>query len=177
MVNQFINPEEILDQVQLQSGMTGAEFGCGSGHWALALARRLNKGLVYAIDVQAETLSALRGQAERTMISNLKVLQRDLTSNEGSRLPNRSLDVILIPNLLSQTEEKEQVLKEAKRVLKPNGFLIIIDWLKKARLTDTQPYISASQVKQMTRKLGLSFLKELSASQSHYALVFQLNNE
>ncbi len=177
MDNHFINPEEILDQVQLRSGMKGAEFGCGSGHWALALSRRLNKGLVYAIDVQAESLSALRGQAERAMISNLKVLQRDLTDFEGSQLPGRLLEVVLIPNLLFQIEEKEQVLKEAKRILKPNGFLIIVDWLKKARLTDTQPYVTAFQVKQMTHKLGFTFLKELSAGQSHYALVFKKENE
>ena len=173
----FIDPEDILDKVKLRSGMVGAEFGCGSGHWALALARHLNKGTVYAIDLQAEPLSALRGKAEQAMISNIKTRKRNLEKPEGSGLEKWSISVVLIPNLLFQIEKKEEVLKEAKRILEPNGFLIIVDWKKEGRLLPNQPYITAYQVKAMVQKLGFTLLKELPAGTSHYALVFQKENE
>lgn len=173
----FVDPEEVLGKVQLRSGMIGAEFGCGSGHWALALARYLNKGTVYAIDLQAEPLSALRGKAEQAMITNIKTLKRDLEKPEGSGLEKWSMGVVLISNLLFQVEKREIILREAKRILEPNGFLIIVDWKKKARLFPNQPYITAFQVKSMVTKLGFTLLKEFSAGESHYALVFQKENE
>ena len=173
----FVDPEKVLGKLKLRSGMVGAEFGCGSGHWALALARYLNKGTVYAIDLQAEPLSALRGKAERAMIKNIKTLRRDLEKPEGSGLKKWSLDVVLIPNLLFQVEKKEAVLKEAKRILVPNGLLIIIDWKKEGRLLPNQPYITAYQVQKMAEKLGFTLSKELPAGESHYALVFQKENE
>lgn len=173
----FINPEEILDQIQLRSEMKGAEFGCGSGHWALALAQRLKKGIVYAMDVQAEPLSALKAKAERAGFANLKVRQRDLTETEGSGLPKSSLDIVLIPNLLFQVEEKEKILREAKRILKPNGLLVVVDWLKRARLILNQPYISAAQVKSLAHKLGFALFKEFPSQGSHFVLVFKKENE
>ena len=173
----FVDPEKVLGKVKLRSGMNGAEFGCGSGHWALALARYLSKGTVYAIDLQAEALSALRGKAEQAMIKNIKTLKRDLEKPEGTGLKKWSLDVVLIPNLLFQIEKKEAVLKEAKRVLAPNSLLIIVDWKKEGRLLPNQPYITAYQVRKMAEKLGFTLLKELPAGESHYALVFQKENE
>ena len=177
MALNFIDPEKVLDQIQLRSGMKGAEFGCGSGYWALALARRLRKGIVYAIDIQAEPLSALRAKAEGAMLPNIKTRQRDLEELEGSGLPKNSLGIVLIPNLLFQVEEKERVLKEAKRILEPGGFLIIVDWLKEARLVADQPYISKAQVKSLTHKLGFTLFKELSFSQSHFVLIFKKEDE
>lgn len=177
MTINFINPEEVLDEIDLHSKMRGAEFGCGSGHWALSLAHHLSQGLVYALDVQPGPLSALRAKVEREKIPNLQVLQRDLAEKEGSRLPSRSLDIVLIPNLLFQVEEKEEVLKEAKRVLRPEGILLVVDWQKGERLTSSQSYITAEQVKSMVQKLGFSLQKEIPAGESHYALVFTRENE
>ena len=42
----FLNPEEVLDELDLRSDMVAAEFGCGSGGFAFPLARRLDEGLV-----------------------------------------------------------------------------------------------------------------------------------
>jgi ubiquinone/menaquinone biosynthesis C-methylase UbiE len=173
---EFIDPEMVLEELELRPEMRGAEFGCGSGHWALSLARILHKGLVYALDVQSGPLSALRARADRESIPNLQVLQRDLAKEEGSKLPSNSLDIVLIPNLLFQVEEKEVVLKEAKRILQPEGLLLVVDWRKRERLTSSQSYVTAEQVKSMVQKLGFELEKEFEAGESHYALIFKKEN-
>ncbi len=177
MSTEFIDPEEVLEEIDLRPEMRGAEFGCGAGHWAVSLASYLNKGLVYALDVQPGPLSALRAKVERERIPNLQILQRDVSEKEGSALPARSLDIVLIPNLLFQAEEKEEILKEAKRILCPGGILLVVDWRKKKRLTSSQPYVTAAQVQSMAKKLGFSLQKEISAGESHYALIFTRENE
>jgi Methylase involved in ubiquinone/menaquinone biosynthesis len=52
MASTFINPGLILQQqLQLRRDMIAADFGCGSGEWALALAKILDHGKVWAVDL------------------------------------------------------------------------------------------------------------------------------
>ena len=62
-MDNFLNPEEVLDQLDLKVNMVAAEFGCGSGGFAIPLAKKLDEGLVYAIDIQESPLSALKSMA------------------------------------------------------------------------------------------------------------------
>ena len=49
--------------------MIAADFGCGSGGWAIPLAKKLEEGKVYAIDILEEPLSALRARAKLEKIT------------------------------------------------------------------------------------------------------------
>ncbi|GAH20696.1 unnamed protein product, partial [marine sediment metagenome] len=40
----FLNPSEVLKQLKLKKDMIAADFGCGSGGWALPLAKKLEEG-------------------------------------------------------------------------------------------------------------------------------------
>ena len=56
---QFINPEDVIGKLNLKDNMIAADFGCGSGGFTVPLARELDEGLVYGLDIQVEPLSAL----------------------------------------------------------------------------------------------------------------------
>ncbi|MDP2909842.1 MAG: class I SAM-dependent methyltransferase, partial [bacterium] len=58
----FLNPKTVLEQLNLKADMAAAEFGCGSGGFTIPLAKKLDEGIIYAIDIQAEPLSALKGR-------------------------------------------------------------------------------------------------------------------
>ena len=47
----FLNPQEVLNHLELEGDMVAADFGSGSGGWAIPLAKRLKFGKVYAIDI------------------------------------------------------------------------------------------------------------------------------
>lgn len=174
MVNEgFLNPEEVLKQLALKEDMMAADFGSGSGGWAIPLAKTLKEGTVYAIDILEEPLSALKGKAVLSNVANIVTIRADLEVENGSTLKADSLDLVLITNLLFQTEEKEKILKEAKRVLKKGGIVLIVDWKPDSSLGPKEGKISAREVKKMAQDLDLRLDKEIPAGVYHYALIFK----
>ncbi|MDP2910231.1 MAG: class I SAM-dependent methyltransferase, partial [bacterium] len=131
-MDSFINPEEILDQLRLQPDMVAAEFGCGSGGFLIPLAKRLEDGLVYGIDILEAPLSALKSRSILENVINIRLIRSDLERQRGSTLTDFSVDLVFIPNVLFQIENKDGIINEAYRILKINGRLIIIDWLPQA---------------------------------------------
>lgn len=168
-----MNVNEILEHLDLKESMTGAEFGCGSAAFALALAKKLRKGRVYALDIQEEKLSALKGALAHENINNVVTVLCDLEVVGGSKLSDNALDVVLMPNVLFQAENKEAMVKEAVRVLKPSGQLLIVDWFKHAPHSPKEGIASPDQVKKIGQTLGLSLAKEFAAGDYHFALLFQ----
>ncbi len=168
----FLKVQEVLNELNLKEDMLAAEFGCGSAAFALALAKRLKKGRVYALDIQEEKLSALKGKLAIEKINNVFTIVSDLEADKGSTLQDNSLDVVLIPNVLFQAENKSAIIKEAKRVLKSGGELLVIDWFKAGSFNSEKNMVSPDEVKKMADSLSLSFKKEFQAGDYHYALLF-----
>lgn len=158
---EFLSVADILKLLDLKDSMTGAEFGCGSAHFALALAKKLKKGRVYALDIQEEKLSAVKGKAAIEKLNNIITIRCDLEKSMGSTLPDHSVDVLLIPNLLFQVPDKNAILAEGYRVLKPGGHAVVIDGAAKP-----------AEVKSLAEKNGLRLKKEYAAGDYHYALLF-----
>ena len=117
----FINPKEILTNLDLKKWFSAADFGSGSGGWAIPLAKILTDGKVYAIDILEEPLSALKNKSGVEGIVNIETIRSDIESKNGSTLKDNYLDLVLITNLLFQVEDKKLVLAESKRVLKKGG--------------------------------------------------------
>jgi len=168
----FLNPEEILDNLELSPNMVAAEFGCGSGGFAIPLAKKLDEGLIYAIDIQQAPLSALKSRILVENIINIKIIRSDLEKPRGSTLSPDSLDLVFIPNVLFQVKDKSAIISEAERVLKNKGKLIVIDWLPEATQGPAQGRISSEEVKDMAKDSGLKLEKEFEAGKYHYGLVF-----
>lgn len=124
----FLNPEEILKQVQLNKLMVAADFGCGSGSWSLPLAQILSDGKVFAVDLIKGPLSALTGSAKLKNITNIQTVVADV--EKGTKILSGSCDLVLATNLLFQCENKKAVIAEAKRILKDGGKILFVDWKK-----------------------------------------------
>lgn len=168
----FLKIDDILSNLNLKEDMLGCEFGCGSAVFAIALAKRINKGRVYALDIQEEKLSALKGRSALENINNIYMILCDLEATGGSTLPDNLLDVVLIPNLLFQAENKRAIIQEGKRILKSGGQLLVVDWLKKGPFSPKEGMVSPNEVKKITEELGFSLKKEFAAGDYHYALLF-----
>ncbi len=168
----FLNPEEILDQLELKTDMVAAEFGCGSGGFTIPLAKRLDEGLVYGLDIQGAPLSALKSRSLLENIVNIRIIRCNLEKSRGSTLTDSSLDLVLIPNVLFQAENKNAIISEAKRVLKKEGKLVAIDWLPKATQGPTEGRISPEEVKEIAKGHNFKLKKEFEAGKYHFGLVF-----
>jgi ubiquinone/menaquinone biosynthesis C-methylase UbiE len=165
----FLNPQEVLRQLKLKKEMVAADFGCGSGGWALPLAKKIEEGTVYALDVLEEPLSALRARAKLEEISNVETIQADV-EKRTSLSPNL-IDLVLMTDLLFECEDKKRVLEEGKRVLKPGGKILVVDWKLDAAIGPEEGRVSPDEVKKIAKDLNLKLEKEFKAGIYHWGLI------
>ncbi len=168
----FLNPEEILKELDLKEEMIAAEFGTGAGIFSIALAKRLKLGKVYGLDIQEEKLSALKNRAALEKIANIVTIHCDLEAVKGSTFQNNFLDIVLVCNILFQAEDKSAIINEAKRVVKLGGQVLIIDWNENASFGPKEGRVTPEEVKKMAAEAGLSLKKEFKAGAYHYGLLF-----
>ena len=169
----FLDPEEILDQLEIKDNLLAAEFGCGSGGFTIPLAKRIGQGLVWAVDILEEPLSALKSRCLLEKINNIKIVRGNLEKEKGSTISDSSLDLVVIPNMLFQAEDKSAIIKEADRILKNRGLLLIVDWLSGASKGPEGKRISIIELKEIAQELELNFEKEVEAGKYHFGLIFR----
>ena len=172
MSEDFLDPVSIIkNHLDLKPGMTAADFGCGSGGWTIPMARILEGGKVYAIDIQDEPLSALRGKLRSLRIFNVETIRMDIEKTI-LRLMDNSVHFVLLSNVLFQTEDKIRTMEEAKRILRPDGRILVIDWAKNASV-GPETKLSAEEVRSMADAIGLVFVEAFQAGGYHYGLIFK----
>ncbi len=113
-----------LDEVEIRDGDTVVDFGCGPGSFSVAAAQRTGpSGRVYACDIQPLAASFVQRRAQAAGAGNVTFI---CTSRETG-LPTRSVDVVLLYDILHGLGEPEGVLKEVSRVLREGGLLSVSD--------------------------------------------------
>jgi ubiquinone/menaquinone biosynthesis C-methylase UbiE len=167
----FLNPEQIINSIPLKSNMVACDFGCGSGGWVIPLAKKLEDGTVYAIDILEGSLSALSSKASNQNITNIKTILGDIES--GPKVKEDYFDLVLVTNLLFQIEKKEQVLQSAMNILKNGGLLLVIDWKKDASMGSKEGRLSLLEAKEIGEKVGFKVEKEFNAGSFHWAIIFK----
>ncbi|MBU1091853.1 methyltransferase domain-containing protein [Patescibacteria group bacterium] len=172
----FLNPSRVVELLDVRSGMKVADFGCGSGHFTVEMAKRVGgDGIVYAFDVQKEALGALKSRSALENISNIEYRRVDLEIEGSSLLADNLVDIVLISNVLFQVEDKKSFAKEAFRVLKSGGCVIFIDWNPSAdKLGPPQNMrIGEDEARVLFTGVGLVEDRGFKAGDSHYGLVFK----
>ena len=180
----FAHPKRNVAALGIEPGMSVADFGSGSGIYVLHIAEALeHSGRVYAIDVQRDLLRRVKNEAQRRGFKNVDVIWTDLERAGSSKLADKTLDLVLISNLLFQVENKSAVLAEAWRILKPAGRLVIIDWADPALSSqgafprigpDRKSVITKEKTMELAERAGFELQREFPAGAHHYGLIFRL---
>ena len=172
----FVSPEDIIKSVSIDEGMHVADFGAGSGAYVLAAAKRVgHSGRVYAIDVNKELLEKVKRDAIQNSSLNVEIIWGDVEVLAGSKLAASSVDRVILSNILFQVKDKDAVVKEVARILKPNGMALVVDW--SGSYGGLGPKESQVISSRETRKLFLnnSFeeVKKIGAGDYHFAIIFR----
>lgn len=171
----FTDPEKNLDQFDLQKGMRVADFGAGSGFYALTAARLVgDKGKVYAVDIQKDLLVKLKKDAGAKKILNIEIIWGDLEKENGAKLEDNSVDRIIVSNLLFQIGGKESLVREATRILRPNGKILVIDWTDSFGGLGPEPKAIFGQetARTLFENAGFVLERTIDAGAHHYGLIF-----
>lgn len=174
LTNSFVKPEEVLDQLDMVANASVADFGCGSGFFSLAFARAVGeKGKVYALDILPSSLEAVASRAKALGLNNVVVKRANLEREGGSGLPDNSLDWVIMKDVLFQNKDQIRMIWEAYRVLKPGGFLFIMEWneMEASFGPEMSLRISRQKLIEMLEERGFCPVKDIVAGDYHYALV------
>jgi ubiquinone/menaquinone biosynthesis C-methylase UbiE len=123
----WLPPEEVMARIGTVSGMTIADVGTGTGYFALPFAMAVGTGgKVLAVDFQKEMLEKLGLKLSRTGNPQNVVL----VEGEASRttLSGNTCDLVFMSNLWHELDDDAGVLREVKRLIRPGGRLVILDW-------------------------------------------------
>ena len=174
----FLHPERIIRRLELRPGMVVADFGAGGGYFALPAARAVgSEGKVYAIDIQRHAIDLIRSKAVLDHLLNVETVWADLERASGSHLPEASVDLVIVANILFQAEDKRRVIAEAHRVTRSGGRLAILEW-------DQAPFpagppgdlrMAKAAARRLAEEAGFELEKEFEAGSHHYGLLFVKN--
>lgn len=120
-VRDWLRPRsEILAEVKIQPGDQVLDYGCGPGGYVAATAELVGEaGVVYALDVHPLAIRKVQDIARKHQLTNVKTIQSDCKTG----LPDDSLDVVLLYDVLGSLDDPHAVLAELHRVLKPDGIM------------------------------------------------------
>ncbi len=170
----FIRPEEVLKELNIKEGATVADFGCGHGYFAVPLAKLAGKeGKLFALDVQKSALEQVESRAKLEGAANIQTIRCNLELPNGSTLQEQSADLVILANILFQSQKKAEIVAEAGRVLKSGGKLVIIDWRPQGVLAPKTGWLmNSEEAKNLAQTQGFKLEKEFQAGDYHYGLVF-----
>jgi predicted methyltransferase len=121
-----IEVPQLVELLELKPGMTVADVGAGFGAWTMALSKWIGPtGRVYASDVGAEQLAALRAAVVREQLSNVTVVEG---APRSTNLPAECCDAILIRDVYHHLTQPEDIVRSMATALKPGGRLAVIDF-------------------------------------------------
>ncbi|MDI3256966.1 MAG: methyltransferase domain-containing protein [Kyrpidia sp.] len=163
-------PEAVLNLLEIGPSDTVADIGSGPGYFTVPIAER-TAGTVYAVDVEPRMLEALRERWPGGMPERVRTV---LSPAHALDLPGAAADRMLYSLVLHEVEALDQALVEAKRVVKPAGKVVVVEWRPDATREGGPPRserLDAGVLALRMRQHGFAVRDPLNLNEVHYALV------
>jgi ubiquinone/menaquinone biosynthesis C-methylase UbiE len=156
--------------------MKVGDFGAGSGHYARAAAAIVgHSGRVYAIDVQEDILKHLKQNTHAHHQRIIETVWGNIEKKGGTHLRDATLDAVILANTFFQVENRFGLLAEMKRVLKPDGTLLVVDWAGSYGGMGPTPskVVPESEAEAFFTAGGFHKSKSFRAGPHHYGIIFK----
>lgn len=173
----LIDPYNIFEKISLGPGMRVADLGCGrTGHFIFPAARVVGEsGVIYAVDIMKDVLESIKSRVRNEGYDNIQTVWADVEAVGKIPIPEKSLDVCFFISMLFMVGKKKETVSEASRLLKKNGFLVIVDWAKPLGGLGPTPEsaVKPEEIKILAKDLGFSLVEQCAGGEYHFCLIFK----
>lgn len=174
--DQLLNQQLVIDKAQIKNGMKVADLGCGAnGYFVFPLAAAVGReGIVYAVDIIKSSLESIEKKAKLNNLKQIKTVWSNLEIFNATKIEAESLDLVLLANVLHQSQKRVDLIREARRMLKRGGKVLIIEWNDADCPVGpaSENKVNIDMLKTGLEKLGFKSEEEFSAGRFHYGLLF-----
>ncbi len=168
------DPQSLIALAPIHTDQTVADVGSGPGWLSVPLAKYLYGGKLYAVDIQEGMLEKFSERAEQFRLHNVETV---LSKESTIPLDAESLDGLVLSGTLNEATRAKSLFKECVRLLKPAGWLAVVEWLPSETESEFGPpakqRISMDSVVEMGAGLGLSRVRSRHIGPSHYVVIFK----
>lgn len=159
----FITRERLREALRLQPGETVLEIGPGTGYYTLAVASWLEPGgTLHIFDLQQEMLDHTMGRAQAAGVANLEPRQGD-----ARRMPydDGTFDAAYLVAVLGEVPDQRAALRELRRVLKPDGRLVVGELLGDPHM------VTARALARLAAETGLRFERRVGPRFGYFGVL------
>jgi ubiquinone/menaquinone biosynthesis C-methylase UbiE len=172
----FLSPKHLIENLNIKEGSSILDLGAGSGSYVYEICRlnhsKRHDGKVVAVDISKDSLdrvkdsAAIIGYPIDTLVADLE---------EVLILPDYSFDYIIMANTLHAIKNKQRLMSECKRVLAPNGYMLLVEWKEDINLNigPKEHVISRTDLEHIIHKSSFKIVKELNGGDFHLAFILK----
>jgi ubiquinone/menaquinone biosynthesis C-methylase UbiE len=168
----YQKPHEVLTALNLKPGEIIADIGAGSGYFTFRLAHFVgDRGRVYAVDVSPDMIRHINRRIREAKSTNIVSI---LADPDDPLLPDQTVHRFFICDVWHHVENPKKYLSLMKRMLKPGGEIVMIDFHKKDLPfgPPTQMKIAREDLIKQVETNGFRLTKEHTFLPYQYFLVF-----
>ena len=166
----FADPLKNLKALGLKEDNILADLGAGTGYYSVAAGALVPRGKVYAVELQKDFLETIKNKVKEAHLGNVEIIWGNVEKIGGTKIGDNIADVVIASNILFQVEDKDKFIEEIKRILKPKGRVLLIDWSESSIMGATA-IIPKKNARLMFEKKGFVLEREIDAGDHHYGMI------
>jgi len=171
MRDRDLQPEKIMEAIGLRPGMIVGEAGASYGYFTFKMCRQIgNTGTVYANDIDSAALRLIEKKCGVEKITNIKTV---LGAVDDPFFPKSDLDMVVVFDCLFEFSEQAAWMRNARKYLKPEGRLVIID-PDPSKIGPSAHFLSRQKIREFAREAGYAIIEiDDSFLKSHMIVVLR----
>jgi len=171
----FLSPTHLVEKLNINKGESVIDFGAGSGAYVYPALKAVGEsGKVIAVDIDSEMLNTISNTVMISGAANsFNILTADL--ERKILLPDYSADYAILANTFFHIKNKENLLREIKRILSPTGLFLFVEWKIDSKFGPSKDMrIKEEDSKDLLTKTGFKIIENVPAGDYHYGYILKV---
>lgn len=162
-----------LKAAGFSDGMTLADIGSGTGVLIFE-ARKLKDSKIYSVEMSEVMIGIQEDRISSRKIENIEIINQNVDRNKID-IEDNSCDVVSMITVLHEIGDKESIMDEISRILKPKGRLLIVEFNKEKTSFGPPLYqrLSGEEIEVVCGEFGFKKTEQTCLGDNFYRVIFE----